>query len=339
MIRRDLGALALVAAISAAVVGIAAAAGGSSGSAASAGSPPVGGAAATTTVEAAAPAGSGLATGSSVGTAPTPTPVADDDERELDERAAGDTGGTGDGCTLEVASIRLGASGDNVRCLQHALTADGYYTGAPSGQFDDATYRAVRKLQEDRKMFVDGIVGRETAISLEIWPAEDSLVVRTPPPAPGATDLLGFKLSSVATSGPDAPPLPDGSGSGKRLVYDRAGQRVWAVGADERVIRSWLVTGSKYSNEVPGTHHVYSKSERSTAWNGQAYLPLMVRYYKTDIGNIGFHGIPIHVSDGTPYQTDAELGTRLSGGCQRQANLDATFVWNFADIGTTVVVI
>jgi lipoprotein-anchoring transpeptidase ErfK/SrfK len=77
----------------------------------------------------------------------------------------------------------------------------------------------------------------------------------------------------------------------------------------------------------------------STAWNGKAKLPLMVRYLKTDIGNIGFHGIPVHVSDGSPYQTEAELGQRLSGGCQRQANPDARFLWDFADIGTTVVVI
>ena len=56
-------------------------------------------------------------------------------------------------------------------------------------------------------------------------------------------------------------------------------------------------------------------------------------------GAIGFHGIPIHVADGTPYQTDAELGTRLSGGCQRQNNLDAKFLWDWANVGTTVVVV
>jgi hypothetical protein len=90
---------------------------------------------------------------------------------------------------------------------------------------------------------------------------------------------------------------------------------------------------------MPGFHEVYSRSEESTAWNGQAVLPLMIRYQKTDIGAIGFHAIPIHVSDGTVYQTDAELGTRLSGGCQRQNNLDAQFLWAFADVGTPVVVV
>ena len=122
------------------------------------------------------------------------------------------------------------------------------------------------------------------------------------------------------------------------MVYDRAGQRVWAVDSNDVVVRSWLVSGSKFSNEEPGTHTVYSKSEMSTAWNGKAFLPNMIRYQETDIGHIGFHGIPRHVSDNSPYQTDAELGTRLSGGCQRQNDLDAEFLWAFADVGTTVVV-
>ena len=39
------------------------------------------------------------------------------------------------------------------------------------------------------------------------------------------------------------------------------------------------------------------------------------------------------------YQTEDDLGTRLSGGCQRQANPDARFLWAFADVGTTVVVL
>ena len=122
-------------------------------------------------------------------------------------------------------------------------------------------------------------------------------------------------------------------------MYSRAGQRVWAVDENDTVIRSWLVSGSKYNNETPGTHEVYSRSEVSTAWNGKAFLPHMIRWLKTDIGNIGFHAIPLHRSDNSPYQTEAELGSRLSGGCQRQANADADFMWEFAQIGTVVVVV
>ena len=232
-----------------------------------------------------------------------------------------------------------GAGGAQVVCLQEALRDGGFYSGPISGTYDNATAKAVEKLQTARDLFVDGKVGRETALSLGIWPDEASLVVRTPPPPPGAKDLLGYPLSSVATSGPDAPPLPPNSGSGRRIVYERMGQRVWAVDEKNVIIRSWLVSGSKYNNELPGNHVVYSRSEVSTAWNGKAFLPKMVRWLKTDIGNIGFHAIPIRRSDKQPYQTEAELGQRLSGGCQRQANADADFMWDFAQIGTPVVVI
>ena len=242
------------------------------------------------------------------------------------------------GCTIEALSIRLGSDGDGVTCLQAALADAGFYDGAISGIFDDSVGRAAMAYQQANNLFVDGIVGRESAIELGIWPDEESLVTRTPPPAPGAVDSLGFLLSVVASTGDDAPPLPDDSGSGRRVVYDRAGQRVWAVGSDGEIIRSWLVSGSKYSNEAPGTHTVYSRSDMSTAWNGKAWLPQMIRYQKTEIGNIGFHAIPLHVSDNSIYQTSDELGTRLSGGCQRQANEDAAFMWEFAPVGTTIVV-
>jgi lipoprotein-anchoring transpeptidase ErfK/SrfK len=47
----------------------------------------------------------------------------------------------------------------------------------------------------------------------------------------------------------------------------------------------------------------------------------------------------VHREDGRVYQTEEELGTRLSGGCQRQAKEDAEFLWDFAKVGTPVVVL
>jgi hypothetical protein len=259
-----------------------------------------------------------------------PDPAVDGEPAEQ-ERSDG-------GCTIGALSLRIGASGDGVACLQGALADGGYYSGTSNGDFGQTTFDAVMKYQQAEDMFVDGVVGRETAVGLTIWPDEESLVTRTPRPAEGETDLWGVKLSPVGSAGADAPPLPDDSGSGYRVVYDRAGQRVWAVDGDERIIRSWLVSGSTYSNEVPGTHQVYSRSEMSTAWNGKAYLPNMIRWLKTERGAIGFHGIPTKVATGEVYQTDDELGSRLSGGCQRQNNLDASFLWGFAPVGTPVIV-
>lgn len=244
-----------------------------------------------------------------------------------------------EGCKITERSIRMGSEGQSVTCLQTALAAAGYYVGSINGVYDYNTAAAVKKLQTAKDLFVDGVAGRETGIELGIWPDEASLVVHTPPPAPGAVDAMGFPLSSVASTGADAPPLPENSGSGRRLVYSRVGQRVWAVDENEQVIRSWLVSGSKYENEKPGTHQVYSRSEVTTGWNGKAYLKHMVRWLRTDLGHIGFHQIPTKVSDGSIYQTEEELGQRLSGGCQRQAQLDADFTWEFAQVGTVVVVL
>ncbi len=261
---------------------------------------------------------------------------------ETDKVASASTGDVNDdqnGCVLTARAIRRGNAGANVICLQRALKAAGYLDAPVTGKYTQATVNAVRKLQTEKELFVDGIAGRETALELGIWPDEKSTVVRTPKPPKGAKDLLGYELSSVASAGADAPPVPEDSGSGRRIVYSRMGQRVWAIDADGRTVRSWLVSGAKFANETPGTHRVYSKSKITTAWNGKATLRLMVRWLKTKIGAIGFHQIPIHRNNNKPYQTEDELGKRLSGGCQRQAPLDAKFMWDFADIGTKVVVL
>jgi lipoprotein-anchoring transpeptidase ErfK/SrfK len=279
--------------------------------------------------ETSAPTTSVAATSTTAVVVTTTTPVLD---------LIGEDPASSEPCTIPMKALRPGTSGKNVLCLQQALVKNNYLEKV-TGTYDVATQVAVTALQTKKDLFVDGIAGRETALALGIWPDENLLVVRTPPPAQGAKDSLGFLLSSVASTGASAPALPANSGSGRRLVFERAGQRVWAVDKNNEIIRSWLVSGSKYNNETPGTHQVYSRSEITTAWNGRAFLKKMVRWLKTAIGAIGFHQIPVHRSDNTVYQTEAELGTRLSGGCQRQAKLDADFLWSFAKIGTPVVVL
>ena len=263
-------------------------------------------------------------------------PFQDPAAAEADERAV-----DLDGCQVSDSWITAGVSGDSVVCVQKALYAAGNYDGEFHGDFDFDTDAAVREFQEQNGLYVDGIVGGRTAEAMGIWPGAESFVVRTPKPAPGSVDLLGYPLSSVASAGDAAPEMPPntGQGTGKRIVYSRAGQRVWAVDDQERVVRSYLVTGSQYANEVPGVHKVYSRSEVTTAWNGAAELPLMVRWLDTERGAIGFHAIPIDKSTGELYQTEDELGTKDSGGCQRQAEEDAWFMWNFGTIGTRVIVV
>jgi lipoprotein-anchoring transpeptidase ErfK/SrfK len=53
---------------------------------------------------------------------------------------------------------------------------------------------------------------------------------------------------------------------------------------------------------------------------------------------IGFHGIPLE-PNGQPIQTDAELGQYRSHGCVRMKQDQAVALYNWAPIGTTVVVL
>ncbi len=244
-------------------------------------------------------------------------------------------------CMLEVPEVAVGDTGTDVECAQRALRAAGVMDSEVTGTFDSVTQAATRSFQAELGLYVDGIIGKNTATELGIWPGAESFIVRTPAPPEGAVDLIGMPLSSVASAGDDAPPLPDGASmaSGKRVVYDRAGQRVWAIDDEERIVRSYLVSGSQFRNEVPGIHTVYSKSEMALGWDLQADLPYMVRYTQTERGHIGFHAIPSWNDTGEALQTEDELGQKLSGGCTRQALLDAQFMYQFADVGTTVIVL
>lgn len=71
-------------------------------------------------------------------------------------------------CTIS-ATLRLGDSGEPVRCLQAALVRNSFATAEPTGTFDEATDVAVRAAQTARGLAVDGIVGPKTGASLGIW--------------------------------------------------------------------------------------------------------------------------------------------------------------------------
>lgn len=157
---------------------------------------------------------------------------------------------------------------------------------------------------------------------------------------------------SSATSGPTAEPtsqpdrkpdpaaeLPKKSGSGKRVVFDISGQQVWLVGGDGDVSRTYMVSGSRFDQLPTGTFEVFSRSRNTSSWSGSATMEYMVRFYEGENAAIGFHDLPVDPSTGEEVQTLSELGTPLSDGCIRQAEDDAKALWNFADVGTTVVVV
>ncbi len=132
--------------------------------------------------------------------------------------------------------------------------------------------------------------------------------------------------------------LPTDSGSGRRVVFSEERQRVWLVGADDQVRRTYLVSGSVSDNLDPGTYSVYSRSTNAVGIDDSGTMRWFVRFTQGDSGAaIGFHDIPI--DDGERVQTVGELGTPTSHGCIRQRTVDARAMWEFAPLGTTVVVV
>lgn len=137
-------------------------------------------------------------------------------------------------------------------------------------------------------------------------------------------------------SGADQPPIPDDSGEGRR-IYSNSEQRVWLVETDGTVTDAYLVSG-KSGVPAPGAYEVFSKSEVAFAGHDDITMSHMVRFAHGQNLDIGFHAIP-NDGSGRPLQTEEELGEFRSARCVRQSPGHAAALFDWAEIGTPVVVL
>ena len=133
------------------------------------------------------------------------------------------------------------------------------------------------------------------------------------------------------------PAVPAASGSGRRIVFDQGDQRVWLVDDGNDVERTYLVSGSRFDNLQPGSYQVLSRTRQATAFDASGTMEYFVRFATGYSEPIGFHSVP-RDNAGQLEQTKAQLGTPLSAGCVRQWQPDAIALWDFAPVGTPVVV-
>jgi L,D-transpeptidase-like protein len=155
----------------------------------------------------------------------------------------------------------------------------------------------------------------------------------------GDKAATGGSDENIASHVTDATAVPSDSGTGRRVVFSQHLQRVWLLGGrSDAVQRTYLVSGSVTHNLVPGTYAVYSRSRWAVGVDDSGVMQYFVRFTQGPTGAaIGFHTIP--TKNGTPLQTQAQLGTPESHGCIRQATPDAIALWDFAPVGTKVVVV
>jgi peptidoglycan hydrolase-like protein with peptidoglycan-binding domain len=118
--------------------------------------------------------------------------------------AASERGALGPG-TAGALEHRLGGSSESVKALQSALTDVGLYAGSINGRYGDSTSRAVKVLQTQSGLVVDGLYGPKTASAL-------AALYRRLVPEPGA---------------PTSPAMPDPSPA--LLKLGSTGSRVTAL--------------------------------------------------------------------------------------------------------------
>lgn len=183
-----------------------------------------------------------------------------------------------------------------------------------------------------------------TSVTAEADLAERTRVVadrarRDTSPAPSPRTTTASATPSPRRTSPNPTALPPGSGSGKRIVYALSANRVWLVNERNEVVRTYLVSGTRFNQVRPGTYKVIRKRRYTTSWHGTERMQYMVTFTFGRNAAIGFHDIPVDIKTGKPVQRLDQLGQSLSDGCVRQARPDAKALWDFAPPGTPVIVL
>jgi hypothetical protein len=138
----------------------------------------------------------------------------------------------------------------------------------------------------------------------------------SPEPKPTATDT--------------APPaVPDGSGTGRRIVYSLSQHRVWLVDASDATRRSFTVWPGTVAPD-PGSYRVGTRTETTTGSDG---VPIehVVFFANKD-------GVDIAFSNALDGSSPPPAQGRRTGGI-RVAKDAGDALWTFATPGTAVRVV
>ena len=222
-------------------------------------------------------------------------------------------------CTVS-SILEIGATSDEVMCLERHLNDRGWLSESPNDEFDEATRVAVRTFQANHdpklEIVIDGIAGQQTLEMLGLW-------LEPPPPEP-----------DVATC----------EGLGDAAVLDREFQRAWLC-ADDAIIHVFPVT-TAWDQPDPGDYEVEQRSLEASSILTGSYSEMshfvVFTYGKFQGARVGFHSVPIYPG-GEYVQPLESVGTPElrgdSNGCIRALPEDAEKVWDHLGFGAIVRVI
>ena len=215
--------------------------------------------------------------------------------------------------SCSTSPLSKGSKGDCVKQLQQKLSDYRCNPGNADGTFGARTDSAVRSFQAANKLKVDGIVGPAT------WK----------------------RLNGVPTACANATGVV---ATGRRIEVDRSKNWVYLYDAAGALIDS----GGMVDNPdtfTTGSYEVCRRlavnTDKSRKWQLNNFVGIRpVGSSECSSFGVGFHEIPIRISDGTRMHSEKLLGTDLarSHGCFRLGQAFAAELWAVASVGTLVIV-
>ena len=253
------------------------------------------------------------------------TGIADVDTLAVLLQASEESSDTTDTSTVMQGTVEYterlakGSTGTLVKQLQTRLTELGYYSGPISGNFLGKTMTAVKTLQKQNGVTVDGIVG-EVTWNLIFNDASVVLPDATPKPTPTPT------------------PVP------YAITVDVANQVTTVYGLDENgehtvIVRQMLCsTGTKSNPSDPGDWVLTGRKAKwcyFPKWGGHA------RYWTRINSSIAFHSVIYNAVDTKALAKSSykNLGKRVSHGCIRLTVDDAKWIYDNCGEGTVVSIV
>ncbi|WNI17141.1 hypothetical protein [Actinacidiphila sp. ITFR-21] len=131
------------------------------------------------------------------------------------------------------------------------------------------------------------------------------------------------------TTPPPPPPVPPNSGTGKRIVYSLAGQRVWVVPPAGAPVSTFTVVPGTIRAR-PGTFYVGKRRAADTGSDGTAVEHIVYFEYTAEAW-VAFSAR----ADDTVAKPDPSLRT----GAVRGHRADIAKIWDNTVTGSTVVVL
>ncbi|MDN3294464.1 hypothetical protein QWM81_10455 [Streptomyces ficellus] len=148
-------------------------------------------------------------------------------------------------------------------------------------------------------------------------------------PRPSVSPSSPSPAAGRSAAAPEAAAVPARSGEGRRIVYSLGQRRVWLVGEDNGVRRSFTVWPGSVA-PAKGTHLVSFRRAAGTGSDGVG-VENVVYFAVTS-------GVSVAFSNAVDGSSPAPVPGLRTGGIRMSA-ADGDAVWGFGTQGTTVSVV